>query len=82
MILKLFDGFSIIFNTLIVGQRDSKESIREITEGTVALRFVVLFKSLVGSVIVDYSINYLLGVIIGLSSHGVYGKLVFLLLFG
>ena len=76
--MKLLDGFGIILNTLVVGQRDSKELIREIAKGTIALRFVVLFKSLVGSVIVDYSINYLLGVIIGLSSYSVYGKLIFL----
>ena len=50
-------------------------------EGTVALRFVVLFKSLVGSVVVDYFINHLLGVIIRLSFYSVYSKLVFLLLF-
>ena len=62
----------------MVGQRDNKELIREIVEGTVTLRFVVLFKSLVGSVIVNYSINYLLGVIIKLSFYGVYSKLIFL----
>ena len=50
-------------------------------EGTVALRFIVLFKSLISSIIVDYFINYLLSVIIGLSSYGVYGKLIFLLPF-
>ena len=81
MILKFFNSFSIIFNTLIISQRDSKELIREITEGTVALKFIVLFKSLIGSVIVDYFINYLLGVIIGSSSYNIYSKLVFLLLF-
>jgi hypothetical protein len=81
LILKLLDGFGIILNTLVVGQRDSKELIKEIVEGTVALRFIVLFKSLVGSIIVDYSINYLLGVIIGSSSYGVYSKLIFLLPF-
>jgi hypothetical protein len=79
--LKLFNSFGIILNTLVVGQRDSKESIKEIAEGTVALRFIVLFKSFIGSVIVDYSINYLLGIIIGSSSYGVYSKLVFLLPF-
>ena len=78
MILKLLNSFGIILNTLIVGQRDSKELIREITEGTVALRFVVLFKSLIGSIVVAHSVNYLLGVIIGLSSYGVYSKLIFL----
>ena len=64
MILKLLNSFSIILNTLIVSQRDSKELIKEFAESTVALRFVVLFKSLVGSIVVDYSINYLLSVII------------------
>jgi hypothetical protein len=81
LILKLLNGFSIILNTLVVGQRDSKELIREIAEGTIALRFIVLFKSLIGSVIVNYSINYLLSVIIGSSFYGVYSKLIFLLLF-
>ena len=80
--MKFLNGFGIILNTFIVSQRDSKEPIREIAEGTIALRFIVLFKSLVGSVVVAYSINYLLGVIIGLSFYSVYGKLVFLLLFG
>ena len=80
--MKLFNGFSIIFNTLIIGQRDSKELIREIAEGTIALKFIVLFKSLIGSVIVNYSINYLLSVIIGSSSYSVYSKLIFLLPFG
>ena len=50
-------------------------------EGTVTLKFIVLFKSLIGSIIVDYFINYLLGIIIGLSSYSIYSKLVFLLLF-
>jgi hypothetical protein len=81
LILKLFNGFSIILNTLIVGQRDNKEPIREIMEGTIALRFVVLFKSLIGSIVVTYSINHLLSVIIKLSSYSVYSKLVFLFLF-
>ena len=82
MILKLFNSFSIILNTLIVGQRDNKELIREFMEGTITLRFIVLFKSLIGSVVVNYSINYLLGVIIGSSFYNIYSKLVFLLLFG
>jgi hypothetical protein len=81
LILKLFNSFSIIFNTLIVSQRDSKELIREITEGTIALKFIVLFKSLIGSIIVNYSINYLLSVIIGLSFYSVYNKLIFFLPF-
>ena len=80
--MKLLNSFSIILNTLVVGQRDGKKLIREIAESTVALKFIVLFKSFIGSVIVDYSINYLLGVIIGSSSYSVYSKLVFLLLFG
>ena len=50
-------------------------------EGTITLRFIVLFKSLVGSIVVAYSINYLLGVIIRLSSYSVYSKLIFLLPF-
>ena len=81
MILKLLNSFSIIFNTLIIGQRDSKELIREFTEGTITLKFVVLFKSLIGSIIVNYFINYLLSVIIRLSSYSVYSKLMFLLSF-
>jgi hypothetical protein len=47
-------------------------------EGTVALKFIVLFKSLIGSIVIAYSINYLLSVIIGLSFYGIYSKLVFL----
>jgi len=66
----------------MVGQRDSKEPIREIAEGAIALRFIVLFKSLIGSIVVTHSINYLLGVIIRLSSYSVYSKLIFLLPFG
>ena len=81
MILKLFNSFNIILNTLIVGQRDNKKLIREIVEGTVALKFIVFFKSLIGSIIVNYSINYLLSVIVRSSSYSVYSKLIFLLLF-
>ena len=81
MILKLLNGFGIILNTLIVSQRDNKELIREIAESTVALRFIVFFKSLIGSIIVAYFINYLLSVIIKLSFYSVYSKLIFLLLF-
>jgi hypothetical protein len=79
--LKLLNGFNIILNTLIVGQRDSKEPIKEITEGTIILKFIVLFKSLIGSVVVTHFINHLLGIIIGLSFYGVYSKLIFLFLF-
>ena len=46
-------------------------------EGTIALKFIVFFKSLINSIIVNYSINYLLGVIIGLSSYSIYSKLIF-----
>ena len=82
MILKLFNSFGIILNTLVVGQRDSKKLIKEIAESTIALKFIVLFKSFIGSIIVNYFINYLFSVIIGLSFYSVYGKLIFLLLFG
>ena len=81
MILKLLDSFGIILNTFIIGQRDSKKPIREIIKGTIILKFVVLFKSLIGSIIVAHFINYLLGVIIGSSSYSIYSKLVFLLPF-
>jgi hypothetical protein len=81
LILKLFNGFGIILNTFIVSQRDNKKPIREIAEDTITLRFIVLFKSLIGSVVVAYFINYLLGVIIKLSFYSVYSKLVFLFLF-
>jgi hypothetical protein len=79
--LKFLNSFGIILNTFIVGQRDSKKPIREIMEGTITLKFIVLFKSLIGSVIVAHSINYLLSVIIRLSFYGVYNKLIFLFLF-
>ena len=65
----------------MVGQRDSKELIREITENTIALKFIVFFKSLIGSIIIDYFINYLLSIIIGLSFYSVYSKLIFFFLF-
>jgi len=81
LILKLFNSFSIILNTLVISQRDSKKPIKEIAESIIVLRFIVLFKSLIGSVVVAYSINYLLSVIVGLSSYGIYSKLVFLLPF-
>jgi hypothetical protein len=81
LILKLLNGFSIILNTLIVSQRDNKELIKEIAEGTITLKFVVFFKSLIGSIIVNYFINYLLSVIIELSFYSVYNKFIFLLLF-
>jgi len=50
-------------------------------KGTITLRFIVLFKSLIGSIVVAYFINYLLSVIVRLSSYSVYGELIFLLLF-
>jgi hypothetical protein len=79
LVLELLNSFGIVLNVLIVGQRDSKEPIREIAEGAVALRFIVLFKSLVGGIVVTYSINHFLSVVVGSSSYSVYSKLVFLL---
>ena len=80
-VLELLNYFSVVLNVLVVGQGNSKEPIREITEGAVALGFIVLFKSLVGGIVVAYSVDYLLSVIVRSSSYSVYSKLVFPLLF-
>ena len=80
--MELLNCFSIVLNILVVGQGNSKEPIGEITEGAVALGFIVLFKSLVGGVVVTHSVDHLLSVIVGSSSYSVYSKLVFPLLFG
>ena len=51
--MELLNCFSVVLNVLVVGQGDSKEPIGEITEGAVALGFIVLFKSLVGGICND-----------------------------
>ena len=66
----------------MISERNSKEPIREIAEGAVALGFVILLEGLIGSIVVVHSVDYFLSVIVRLSSYSVYSKLVLLLLFG
>ena len=50
-------------------------------EGTITLKFIVFFKSLISSIVVNYFINYLFSVVIKSSSYSVYSKLIYIFLF-